>query len=55
MITDSKLLWRIGLGEWIIGKGTHTATTPAYNWEGTFFIVGCPWLQIRFERFWEVK
>lgn len=50
LIVGSKLLWKRGFGEFVVCAGSHTADCGGKSWDGRWFVIGCPWFQIRFER-----
>ena len=56
IVKVDRLKWRYGKGEWIICTGISEATIVNVGmWDGKFFLIGCPWFQIRFERHWRTS
>lgn len=54
LIVVSRLKWKRGIGRLVICGGTHTADVDGTSWDGSWFVIGCPWFQVRFERHWNL-
>lgn len=50
--SSNNIKWIKSWREWCICGGTMLTTHGIKEWKGSFFLIGLPWFQIKFEKNW---